>query len=99
MATLELGGRAFTVTPATAEDFKLLHPPLAALCGTDDPTLDQLRAAIDSVAGLRVVLAHMLRKYDPSVTAEWVAEQVPDAGTAYDISAALGRIQAHTPGD
>jgi hypothetical protein len=97
MHTLELGGRTFAVTEMTPDDFPALHPPLAALCGTDTPTFGQVRAALLPLPGALVGITHALRKADPTVTPEWVAEQVPDMGTAHDVYAGLMRAELDPP--
>jgi hypothetical protein len=79
MTAVELGGRVFTgVTATTAADYLTLVPQFFALCGTDDPTPDQWRAALTSLPGARAVTLFKLRKVDPSLTPEWVAEHVRD---------------------
>jgi len=98
MHTLELGGRTFAVTPNTRADYAAMLPAFRKLTGQEWPEGERLRAAIASRDGVRAVLAVMLGKSDPSVTAAQIAEWVPDQGTAHDISSTLGPILADTGG-
>lgn len=95
VTTITLGGRTFAVTPNGPAEYLELLPAVWRVCGTDRPTPEQVGAALRTLDGGRAAIAVTLRKADPSVTPEWVAEHVPDLPTCHavyaDLSAAFAR--------
>lgn len=86
--TITLGGRTFAVTPPGPREFAEMAALLSAPAGRPISP-DRVREALRTLEGGRVSVYVLLKAADPTVTPEWVAEQIPDVGTVHDVYAAL----------
>lgn len=57
-----------------------------------EPSQDEIMARVETLDGSRFVVWYRLRKADPSLTPEWVAEHVPDMAARHELFSRFAEI-------